>query len=943
MTAVLEREDELAAAGELVDGVLRGEGGLLLVEGDAGIGKTTLVRAARDLARGRDLPVAGARGAELERDLAFGVARELLAPVVGPAGSGAAAAVLSPSAPPAAGVDLFAVLHALYWAVVDRAAQGPLVLTVDDVHWCDLPSLRFLAYLARRLEGLPVALLVAGRPVTLDPARTEVLDAVAREPGVRVLRPAPLSPAGTRTLITDVLGTPESGFEDACRRATGGNPFLLGELLADLRRTGTTPRDTEVDRVAAAVPREVERSVRTRLATLGPEAASLARAAAVLGDGVHPRRAAELAGLSPVHAGTVGDALVTARVLAPRRGSTDLTFLHPLVRSAVEAGVGPSEWAEAHRRAVEVLVAAGVDGDGLVRHLLAARPTGDPVVVDALRAAARRAAARGVPESAVTLLRRALDEPPAPDVRPAILLELGTAEMRAGDPAALAHLVTAADEAGDVDARAIATLPLARALLHAGQSVEAVRRMVAVLEELEAGDPRGEGERALELEAELLTVATQNPATRPVVEARLARRSRDPEPTTRGGCVLLAALAVEEVIVEGSRARALALAESALSTGILLQEPVMARLPAVGITLTFAGRPAQAVAMWDEALERLRGLGDVRNTALATAFRGQAATFTGDLAAALADTRLAVELTEGDPSQALTRGFAVAWLADVLSDHDEADAAEDLLTAHAPLFAMPSAGSYLMLARGRLRLAQGRFEEAEQDLRESGRRVGATGSRGGAVFRWRPPLALALAGQGETREARDVAEQALAAAERWGAPLPWAEALSVAGRVAPGADGLPRLRRAVEVAEPVPVERARALLALGEALRRRDGGAGAREVLREALDVALERSVRSVARRAHDELVAAGARPRRLRSSGADALTPTERRVATAAAGGATNRAVAQALFVSEKTVETHLGSVYRKLGITARSQLGDALRGAPEIRPPSPAAGTRR
>ena len=110
-----------------------------------------------------------------------------------------------------------------------------------------------------------------------------------------------------------------------------------------------------------------------------------------------------------------------------------------------------------------------------------------------------------------------------------------------------------------------------------------------------------------------------------MTDARLARRTRDPDPATRGGCVLLAALAVEEVIVEGSRTRALELAEAALSSGLLLREPVMARLPAVGISLTFAGRPARAVAMWDEAIERVRELGDVRGLALATAFRDRRA------------------------------------------------------------------------------------------------------------------------------------------------------------------------------------------------------------------------------------------------------------------------------------------------------------------------------
>ena len=248
MGAVLERDGELAAIGGLVEDVLAGRGGLVLVEGDAGIGKTTLVRALRDLAGGRALVTSAVRAAELERELAFGVARDLLVPLVG-AATAAAAPVLSPDAP-ATGADFFAVLHGLYWSVAERASRGPLLLAVDDAQWCDLPSLRFLAYLARRLDGLPVALLVASRPVALDPVRGDVLDALAREPGARLLRPAPLSRPGVRSLIVDALGTPDARFEDACRTATGGNPFLLGELLADLRLVGAAPRDAEVERMS---------------------------------------------------------------------------------------------------------------------------------------------------------------------------------------------------------------------------------------------------------------------------------------------------------------------------------------------------------------------------------------------------------------------------------------------------------------------------------------------------------------------------------------------------------------------------------------------------------------------------------------------------------------------------------------------------------------------
>lgn len=161
-----------------------------------------------------------------------------------------------------------------------------------------------------------------------------------------------------------------------------------------------------------------------------------------------------------------------------------------------------------------------------------------------------------------------------------------------------------------------------------------------------------------------------------------------------------------------------------------------------------------------------------------------------------------------------------------------------------------------------------------------------------------------------------------------GAPFVIAEALRAAGLSAGGEPGLTLLEDAVGAAQKAesPLEQARARVALGGALRRAGRRVEAREPLRIGLDIALDRGAAGLAGPAHEELVAAGAQPRRLRITGADALTATERRIAAMAAQGMTNRSVAQALFVSEKTVETHLGHAYRKLGISSRTHLASAL-----------------
>ena len=197
---------------------------------------------------------------------------------------------------------------------------------------------------------------------------------------------------------------------------------------------------------------------------------------------------------------------------------------------------------------------------------------------------------------------------------------------------------------------------------------------------------------------------------------------------------------------------------------------------------------------------------------------------------------------------------------------------------------------------------------------------------------WRADLALALLSGGDRDAAASVAADALALARAWGVPSLLAEALRVEGLIAGGSSGLARLREAAAIADAgeSPIEQARARTALGGAFRRAGRRSEARQPLREAVEIALATGARAVARAAHEELVATGAKPRRLRQSGAEALTATERRVAGMAAEGMSNRAIAQALFVSEKTVETHLGNAYRKLGINARTYLSEALAGTP-------------
>jgi DNA-binding CsgD family transcriptional regulator len=215
-----------------------------------------------------------------------------------------------------------------------------------------------------------------------------------------------------------------------------------------------------------------------------------------------------------------------------------------------------------------------------------------------------------------------------------------------------------------------------------------------------------------------------------------------------------------------------------------------------------------------------------------------------------------------------------------------------------------------------------------EEMLDTGRRFEAVGSRNPAFMPWRSSAALALHQLGEPDEARRLASEELELARAWAAPRALGAALRAAGLVEGGERGLKLLEEAVEVLResPAKLEHAKACTELGAALRRANRRSEAREHLRQALELATICGATTLAARAESELLATGARPRRIALSGVDSLTPSERRVAELAAEGPTNREIAQTLFVTQRTVEAHLTSIYRKLAISSRTQLAAGL-----------------
>jgi len=237
-------------------------------------------------------------------------------------------------------------------------------------------------------------------------------------------------------------------------------------------------------------------------------------------------------------------------------------------------------------------------------------------------------------------------------------------------------------------------------------------------------------------------------------------------------------------------------------------------------------------------------------------------------------------------------------------------------------------GALLLEARGRLRLELGDTQAAVDDLLEAGRRLDAWGLHNPSVAAWRSHAAFGLAALGKPDRASRLAGDEVKLARRWGSPRALGVALRAQALVYNDERTIPLLNDACATLarSQAPVEHARALTDLGAALRRANQRIQAREHLRAALATAHATGALSLVERAHTELTATGARPRMPLRTGVDALTPSERRIAHMAASGQSNVTIAQELFVTVKTVEMHLTSTYRKLDITSRSQLSDAI-----------------
>ena len=904
---MIGRDTELGAVHSVLDGLRRGDATTTMLWGAAGIGKTALLEAAH--AAAADLTVLRCAGAANETAVAFAGLADLLRhhtpaiDVLPAVQQRAVRAALRLG--PAAGTDRLTVMEGVRGVVAEMAAQRPVLVIADDAHWLDGPTSDALAYLARRIGRAPIALLVAARePMWIGTVDWTTLKEVR-----------PLDDADTRRLATTAWPALAPRAVRAVVAAAHGNPLAVLEMpatLTDAQRAG----DVAIDPGDLDPGLRIRHSVRARLAELPPAANTLMVRLALSQAGV----ATTLAALPRAEAGDDDlQLLLAARLL--QTGAAGVDVAHPLVRLAVAHEASASDRRAAHRRLAEVLAEPAA-----VWHRAAIAIGTDDTVAADLERAADDLMARAGPAPASAAYERAAQLSASPADCNARLFSAGRAALAAGHADQAVQLLDRA-HADSTDQRA-----RARSELLAG---------FATMWHLDAR--RGH---------QRLVAASDN------VDLPAASRA-----TLRAVAALAAtAFDCRHALQLATEAQALAAHAAAAEGDGDAADPAIARATAVAGTatvwcLTLRGRAHDAANTFIQVAPTLRSVAPDSTEASALLFALNwrvesedyegAFGFASAMAAKAADRgdqagRAGGLLVAGDAARRLGRWpEATAMLTDA---HDLADASQQ----HGAV-ALAAA----LLAR--LAAGQGRTNDCHDATARLMQAAGKVGMDSAVVFAGAAEGLLAL-GDDRASDAVDTLEAVHVAAERLGLAdtlfVPYlpdlieahcrlgnhdrareltdlvaqrTEHTSSAGAHA----ALARCRGIVERDEShftaaaefharsgMPFERARTALAAGELLRRQRRPARAAVELQEALAVFEALGATPWADRAARELAVAQGRP------GAATLTPQQWQIASAAVEGERNRDIAARLYISQKTVERHLTTIYRIAGIRSRSQL---------------------
>ncbi|MEU0137764.1 LuxR C-terminal-related transcriptional regulator [Streptomyces sp. NPDC006296] len=963
---LLEREPALELLASEAERALGGSGRLVLFRAPTGTGRSALLEAAAELGARLGMRVLRAAASAGSAATPLGLVTQLLG---SPPGFG----TLRDGVPKIP--QQLRHPSRLWQLLGERAAGSPLLVAVDDVHLADEASRHWLAECAQRLAGTPVLMVVTERGQYDVAPPVPGLASCLPPGGVRMHAVAPLSRPAAEELVRGVLGPDTAdAWVDGCVRAGAGNPLLLRALLDDLRavfphggRAGTADEDGPEpglpEDCAELYPGAFLAAVSWWLRSTGPESTAVARALAELEDsawhgeegragspggsgapgapGARTEPAApedpgpghglgddfggflaELTGTDPDRVGGWVTAMLRLGLLRRAPGTGLPRFAHPLLRGAVLDGWSPAQRQALHLRAAELRQLRGDGVEAVAGHLLRTAPDGTPRVAAALLEAAADASRAGRSTAAARYLRRALDEPLPRERRASVLTELGELEfatLRTGGIPRLAEALRLQERPRD---RVLAAVHLSNALVSRGKPHAALD----LLREL--GPLDGEPVLARTVQTASAFLADHDPQIRRAVYTRLRERAeRSPEWISPA----LRALLVRHEAVAG-----LLSAESALR-----QIRRLLTAPEDPLLVPYLLGTAAAVAQWADAAddtERIirTGLDEHWLSPLHPVHRSLLNARVDNAAAhghhrwVLEET--AVRLRAPVDAPRAGAGNFLAHRVIALVECGRPAEAEQLVAGVKVRDSLDSwEQNRFLYARGVLRASAGDPAGALEDFRECGRRQRGREVESPVVTPWRSAAAECLLGLGEAQEARALAEEESRYADVWGTPRVRGRALRVLGAATGGRRGLELTAEAVELLRgtSLDTELIPALIGHGLQLTAAGRSRSARPVLREAATAAERLGAVRLSGRAEQALRASGARPGKASLTGSGSLTAGERRIAELAAEGRTNAEISELLHLARRTVETHLTSTYRKLGIRRRADLTGALDGS--------------
>ncbi|GGX07288.1 hypothetical protein GCM10010297_31190 [Streptomyces malachitofuscus] len=830
-----ERDEEVAAIEEAVDILCADRsspGRLLVLRGEAGLGKTALLAETRRIAERRGCTVWSARGGETLRSVPFNVVRQLLQPALVSMLPEEAREYLGDwydIAGPALGIanpgdrhaDPQGVCEGLVAAVRRLARRDwPLVLLIDDAHWADQETLYWLAAFTERLADLSVLVVVARRPGEISGTGARHLDAVAAAADRPVTTLSALTPDATAGLTRATLG--ENADAAFCREVwavTAGNPYETVELLAKVQDSELEPVEAHAGEL-----RDLNRSARggglvARLEQLGIDATRFAWAAAILGGDITVDLVARLATLGRDDAARCAELLRSARILtAPDPATTggtsaaDLEFVHPLIATAVYNSIPDALRRAMHGIAARIVTDSGRGAAAAARHLLEVHPDDDEELVWQLREAAREHLAVGAPDAARRCLERALEEPPRPEVHAHVLYELGSATFLTAPARTIGHLRTALGMPGlDGDRRVDAVIRLSQALMHNDQMEEAVRTVEAEAARLEPG-PAQLRLQAVQFMWEGIHAGETMTPGRSERLARLAATCTGRDNSERALLILRGFDAMmrgenaEEIVevcdralVNGRLAPGLGWTDSEWGVELLLM---------LASSYAYTDRLDRAESLYTEALHAYDTAGwSGGHLVLAHAYIGLAHRRRGRLEAAEESLRESLRLAER-----VGRGLPLYWtatcnLVDTLLARGHVD--EAWATAERHGFAPPYPSTIVLpdprSVRGRLLLAVGRTKDGINELEAAEKAAAACGHRNPVHVFGAADLARALAAEDPARAAR-LAVDVRRRAERLGTDTAIGEALRVAAALETGQRAVRLAAQAVTYLESSPCQ-----------------------------------------------------------------------------------------------------------------------------------------